>query len=257
MKKILRITSLILAIVLCCLGLVSCNALDDMRRHHGNWTDDRDILLDGVKYVKLPPNDYFSPLPDTSDNVISVTEEGVPVLLSSMFSDGYGYFTEDKALIYFVTYTDDSWYYCREDLYEVTVARMNSEFIAEGYCYNYYDYEEETDKIYYLTMDEAEAVAEVKNTVKPTEIPASTEIYYDYTIYLYECTADLNFKKEVFELCSNDGRYCIVDNYGSAPLVYPVPDEYSSVFESIFKEYINAEGYWDEEFYYEDEFGVA
>ena len=101
MKKIIRISALLLIAALTALSLCSCQSLDDQRSHHAFYTDDDHLKIEfeGNTYHFIYPGTYTI----INDNNIwndtyYVTENDVPVLLSGWYGN-YMYINKDKTII--------------------------------------------------------------------------------------------------------------------------------------------------------------
>ena len=85
MKKIIKITALIIASVCISVCFTSCQNVDDLRAHRMEWIDKKHNIIDfdGKIYKKLPANDYF--FVETRDTELYyVSDSDVPLLLSSL-----------------------------------------------------------------------------------------------------------------------------------------------------------------------------
>lgn len=127
MKKVTRILSL-LVILGICLSFCGCQTLDELRGQRAFIAEDGVIhLYDGTQYKPMPEDKGFSS--DLSDYEITeaviVVDEEMPLLLT-YFGD-YAFICNDGQILY--VYTDtDTHYYCRSDVYDSVLARIqNSE----------------------------------------------------------------------------------------------------------------------------------
>lgn len=256
MKKATRLIALFAALILVCLSATGCNAIDDMRAHHGFYTKTGSIMLGDTEYLLLPENEYFSPLSDNADAVY-VTDKDVPVLLSAMLGDGFDLYNDGLILSNGIYGEDQN--YCRADKYDEIAAQMVGEFHPTGCCYTYSVLDTETEmyeeRNYLLTEEQVEAVNEVLGTVERVTRAQNVKYTYDYGIELYACTDNMLLQNWVCNIEKNDNAYYIViyDYAFAAETEYAVPYEYTATFDAIFKNMIDAEK--AKEQYYSDLYG--
>lgn len=248
MKKFFKFLAVSVCIAVLAMSLTGCNAIDEMRAAHGTWTNDGNIKLGEHEYIKLPECETLSPFFD-EDKYVSVTEPGVPLLLSTMLGEIMS-FSDDEKILQSVS-DDYSTHinYCREDAYEEIKSLIEGGVITDGYCYFYEVYDEESEGLwenewYVLSDIEVDAVNEVIMTVTPTETQdASYDLYYecDYWISLEACSDDLLFKDEGYELCKSGDAYFLSTASMDMATYYVVPDDLAPVFSDIMSAYIEAE----------------
>ena len=134
MKKFIRFVALL---VLLCISLSGCSYLDELRASRAvSNEDDTIVICDGVRYLLLPENKYFYPDFTDDSTIYFIDDEEIPLLLTDILGS-WGYKSKDGRFL-----QDDSAItqnYCREDLYDSIVERMNEGFEPELYCYSYYD----------------------------------------------------------------------------------------------------------------------
>lgn len=235
-------------------------------------------LSDGETYLKLDKEyadkvyiDYFNWLP------VYVTEKDVPVLLSGRLGEALR-LTEDKSFIYgFIAdtqnyfesnnkaitvasvfgtglyfspveegaFTDSNIYsedvvYCKEDVYDDVMKRLEKGVEYTHYGYDYYLFNEETfeDKHdhYYLSKDESEVIEKIFKEVKPK---TNNDIGYNAS---HVCTlnhfSDDHFFGEytcdIYMIDNTDTYYlaCYIDSLDTFNC-YKVPDKYIDDIESI------------------------
>ncbi len=110
MKKLIKLTAIILVICAICLSLGGCRNIDDLRAHQMFWGDKNHsfIEFEKNKYKKLSlQNDFELVYADYSYNI---TDKDVPVLISAM-EGGTASLSKDKELIFC-----DPYIYAREDV---------------------------------------------------------------------------------------------------------------------------------------------
>ena len=232
MKEWKRWLVLALATVLC-LSLCGCQELEDMRTAHAVWQEDGSILWNGAVYRELELSDSNQELDFTYDCItIYVTEPDVPVLLSEMIGDGMD-ICADGTLIKFYDYRNDYRYtlYCREDVYDEVVKKLENGVNLTTYLYYYWDYEKQTSVPYYLTEEQSKTIHQVLTTVIP--VP-SDEFPVEDELYLYICDDSHRFEQDTDKwLCIAESRYYI----SSYDEIYAVPLEYNAIFDAIWKAY--------------------
>ena len=123
--------------------------------------------------------------------------------------------------------------------------------IASLVDYNYYNYynDEEVYGSYVLTDEEKRAVEAVVASVEPEEFD-SGEFDYSYYCTVYECSEDLIFNQQAFDIAYTDYGYAIVITKGGVTNAYVVPIELSAIFDNIMAAYFE-DGYVEE--FYEEE----
>ena len=222
MKKTIRILSLFVVFGLC-LSLCGCMALDDLRASRATRTADGLIRLsDGTEYKLLPEcEELYVGQSDSAD--IYLAEEELPLLLT-VFAD---YATKSNNGRLLRVYQD---YYCRTDLYDSVLARIQNGFVPEVYGYEYYDRELEDYQLCQLTPDQAAAVEQVYTTQEPEKLPTAARLQYDHRINLCLYSADYLFCRDTLDICLVEGEYFLV---GDDNTLYTVPAELSAVFTEI------------------------
>ena len=232
MKKRIRLISAV-AVIGMCLSLCGCKILDELQASRASITANGVIqLYDGTEYMLLPECRELSP--DFSEyESIYIAEEELPLLLTS-FSENYAEKSNDGRFLQVFT-EETVVYYCRSDIYDSMLERINNGFVPEVYCYSYYDYESGNYILYSLTPAQANAVEQVYTTQKPEKLPAAATLDYEYMVDLYLYTNDHLFMQDTVDICLAEGKYYVVA-YGNT--IYSVPDEQSPVFAEIMEKEI-------------------
>jgi len=249
MKKMKRVICFI-AVFVMCISLCGCGVLDDIRESRGIYTAEGNIqLADGTQYAPLPSCKELSPF-FTQYKELRVVESDVPLLLTSMMGAYFDISDDDLFLSAYIN--GESLYYCRTDLYESVLERIENGFTPEVYAYWCYDYTSGKNVPYTLTPAEQEAVNQVCDTQEPQVLPAGTYMSWDYGVFLYMCSADLLFSKETVEICVVGNKYYVVDETGADTIFYSVPAELTATFAQIIDTYIqNEAAYWNDVIYYD------
>lgn len=263
MKKIFKISALILAVVVMCLSFSGCAELDDMREAHATWTEEgntESINYNGEVYKLLEDTGSIYPaFANSSRCDVYVTEPDVPVLLSQDLSVNLQ-LSNDKNFIYGYMYDAydfeyntssplffaKEYYggagrevlYCKESIYDEV-----SKNIADGvefttYGYEYWTFNEETLEeepiCYTLTEEEAKLIDKVLEQ-KPEEMVNSS----DYFIASIEKISDDGyFATYGFDVyINNKGNYELSKYSDALDLyyIYEVPSDLKDEFGKIFK----------------------
>lgn len=89
MKKVLRLTSLVLTLLMLIFTFCGCTAIDEARKNHGIWKDaDKTVIeLGGKEYKLLPECQYLNPSVANDYDCVSVTEKDVPLLCKEIFGE--------------------------------------------------------------------------------------------------------------------------------------------------------------------------
>ena len=177
------------------------------------------MMSDGTKYLLLPENEYFYPNFDNATNAYVTEDEEVPLLLIADFSD-WGYRSNDGQFLR-VYSGGATRYYCRADSFDSMLARMNSSFTPELYCYDYYDSEIYEYQLYTLTPQQAEAIESVLADQEPYALPTGAKLDYEYRINLYRYTSDYLFRQKSVDICYSDGAFYLVED---GKMIYTVPN---------------------------------
>lgn len=234
MKRIFKSIALILILAIICIAMSGCQALDDIRQSRITLTEAGNILYGNHEYILLPECEYLSPNFDYYSSLLYLAEEDVPLLLTSIFSTEHSVSTDEK-FIGADYYGDSPRYYCRDDIYEDIIKRINDGFKPDGYCYEYYNYESGSDMLYQLTEAECKDIQTVLREVSPTLLPDIANINYDTFVALEACSADLLFRNFAYNIYELDGKYYISAISGEQYMIYNVPEELNDSFKNILK----------------------
>lgn len=235
MKKWKRWLVLALATVLC-LSLCGCDELETMRSEHGVWQEDGSILWNGAVYRKLENTLSMGEFDFTYSYVtIYVTEPDVPVLLSTMFGEAMDVSADGTILEHYdyrLVEERTTWY-CREDVYDEMVKKLENGVTLNTYCYYYWDFDRGKNVPYYLTEEQANTMHRILATVDPV-LSADFDEPIEDELYLYVTDENRMFEQGTDKwLCITQSRYCIE----SFDEIYVVPMEYNAIFDEIWKAY--------------------
>lgn len=236
MKQFVKILSLLFIFVLCC-SFLGCVDLDELRKMRASVTAEGNIRLDdGTEYKQLPVCEELTPSFYDSE-IIYVVEEDVPLLLMDALGD---YFWKSDDGKFLESYDEENGYYCRTDVYDSMLRRIQAGFTPETYGYQYYDQEGYTPKFYILTKAQADAVSRVYNTQTPELLPEAAYLNYTYKADLYLCTQDGLFMRDTIDVCEYNEKYYVVSYTPESVALYRVPDDLYNVFSKILeKEIVN------------------
>ncbi len=245
MKKTIRFISLFLAIVVC-LSLCGCVSLDELRASSGIITDDGTVkLYDGTHYKILDNLGKLSPYCDGYLSVDIVNEEVPLLLVSAYYVDSFTKSYDGKFLLAFDERGNEIWY-CRSDIYDSVVDEVKNGFVANRYCYPYYDYENSVSHRYLLTETQTNTVVEILSIVEPEMRKSENIPIMDCYVDLYLTTDNMIFMEDIYDIGIVDGNYYIIVNVDDNNVkLYRVPDNYIDEFASIVKEQVEANEYWE------------
>lgn len=242
MKRILRITSAILAVAMC-LSLCSCGALDEMREKHAKIKENGNIELNGYEYVPVDLGEASEDVSSYYYDLLNVTALDVPVLLSGIVSDftgKYAYINREKTAIEVmgvdITSYADAVYYIRSDIKDEVMQQVQNGVQIEKVYYKYYDAEGEY-KERILTEEEAAVIETLMASASQ-----SHEIYLDGSVHRAQIWGKDKFgifmseKGSIYEQ-SNGGYYFeIYDYFTFEYKQISVPAEYESIVAKIVAE---------------------
>lgn len=231
MKKFTRILSLVLLLGIF-LSLSGCSYLDELRASRGVFTEDGTIVMsDGTKYLPLPENEYFYPDFANDSDIYIVEDEEVPLLLTDILGD-WGYKSQDGQFL--KAFSPNGYqYYCRGDLYDSIVGRMNEDFTPELYCYPYYDYETYEQILYTFTPQQAEALEDVWKNQEPITLPAGAKLDYAYRVTLHQYSSDYLFRQRSVTIGFAEGTFYVIDGEH----IYQVPNSMYVTFAQAVEKY--------------------
>lgn len=242
MKRTGRIVFLI-AVLGLLLSLCGCGVLDELRTSRAMVTPDGVITLyNGTEYMLLPECQELSPA-FTRFEQVYVVEEDIPLLLT-VFSDNCLIKSDDG--LFLQTFTEDGefFYYCRSDVYDSVLARINQGFTPDIYCYSYYDYETEENLLYTLTQAQVDALIQVCATQEPEILPEAAMLGDGYMADLFVCTEDKLFRQDTVDVCMIKEKYYVLSG-DDATILYSVPSELSPVFAGILEKLVESDSYWE------------
>lgn len=280
MKKNIKFSVLIIALLMLCLCLTGCSELDTMREQQAFWTEKGSvdsITYNGIEYKRLPGYDPPAPTGYQFQPVF-VTDPDVPVLLSNEFStymnlsDDGNFLTcyvsmtpeHDVITMYstmysalsnsYTSYEGGDATYCKADIYDEVVAKIEEGIEYTSYGYEYWVLDEETGvhdyKYYFLTDEQSDAINKVVEEVKPvpeSEIPYKTL----WIASLDKISEDKYFSKTSYEIYYDDYLEIYYVVYYSPSLGththYEVPKKMNDIFDEISKQAVDSNTYYPED----------
>lgn len=243
MKKIYKsILAFALALMLL-LSLSGCGALDQMRSEQAHNLGYGTIRWNGETYRALPICDYLYPIMDYTASIY-VTDEDVPVLLSTMFHQETLDVSVDKNFLH-APWTNV--YYCREPLYEELCQRIKAPFEPDMICYEFSVYNEDTgkfeDRYYKLTDGQIEGLEEMlRGEALPNNDIMWEKQYWGMT--LYKSSEDRLLKKDYMDIYyTGNGYFLLTRPEGSAEQLYAVPQKFNGLLDKITAAYKQQNGF--------------
>ena len=252
----------LLAVILAALQLFTlcgCKALDEMRSAQAYLDPDGNVLWNGGVYKKLPESEYLCPA-NEYEKMVHVTEEDVPVLLSSMFSVmDFHISKDDRFLLEF----SEGYYYCEASIYEEILERIHKPFVSEVVCYSYEVYGDDPYEAeaaqYTLTQEQVAVITTVVENTEPTTMQEGMYLDTEWSVALEECSKDMLFRRSAMSISCAGNSYYLELFADQEALLFQVPAGCNDQFDQITKAYRESmeswDAFWGEGFYdeYEDE----
>lgn len=230
MKKSIRITSLLLALLMLALPLVGCDRIDEMRANQGFWNDAGSISFNGQTYKLLSRSRYIH-IEWYPSRTLQITSKGVPLLLSEKYGSDFRISYDET----FIKSTSSGNIYCRADQYD-HVEQCIKDRVKRDYLGFYYKpTEENKDIVGHVLTEEEEAAIETILASKPVGNTRDMRYTFSTVAWLYHCTEDMLFsvKSDIhLYLNSEDCRFMANGN-----VLYSVPEEYDELFDNMFEEF--------------------
>ena len=249
MKKSIRITALLLALLMLALPLVGCDRIDEMRAKQGFWNDDGSISFNGETYKLLSPSKYLS-IRSVLPQALQITAPNVPVLLSIEY--GRSFFISYNEV--FIKSTSSGNIYCRADQYDHVEDGIKHHGNMDYLGFYYEPYENgrfsdlgkdiHGDEVgHILTEEETDAMIDIMMSVEGLDYgdwKRNWSKYYN-CITLYRCSDDMLFRTEsefviFFKPSYHSNRYFISDG----DFAYSVPKEFDELFDNMLEEYMKS-----------------
>ncbi len=246
MKKNLKLGLVFLIAAAMLLCLCGCSALDEMRKNQAFYDEEGNILWNGAVYKQLPECESLYIDYNYNANVY-LTETDVPVLLSDVFAQD----TLSASLngSFLCSFNGERVLFCREDLYENLLGRIQGEFVPDIVCYSYDVYNEETyeyeTKYYTLTQEQVDVIHLVIETTDPTTMGDGMHLDSDWSLYLEECSEDMLFRRNTVDISLSGATYYLHLYTGEDELLFTVPEGCNAAFDGIVSAFVEANSYWD------------
>jgi hypothetical protein len=227
--------------------LCGCNALDRMRKNQV-FLDGDTLVRDGQTYLLLPECEELCPEEDFGETVF-VTASDVPVLLSPFYAQSILTPSTDGT---FLVSAFDYTVYCREDMYQQILQRIQNGFTPELVCYSYETYNPKTgefsEDIYTLTDEQVEVIELITSTVEPEAMNADWSLNYDWSVVLETCSKDMLFRRCDLEIARVGRTYYLLLYTDTETLTFTVPTGCNAQLDQITEAYkASWESFWDEE----------
>ena len=255
MKKTFKIAISIFSLFLFCIALSGCKEnpedLAKLKETCGYYNEDGDIILNDTVYKELPEcEQLYPPMDYWAYSDIFISEKEMPLALIQSYCDEYFFSSLDKN---FISNETGEKFFCKEELYDDMVSRIEEGFTPTDMCYSYDAYSEEDDifytDYYTLTAEEQRVVNSVLSSITPSELKLTDEFYYDWALYLEDCSSDLYFREYSVDIVVDGNKYYILSYPNETQtMIYRVPNTYTDTFKSIMKTYIDsAEIFWEKD----------
>lgn len=238
MKRTLKTAVCLLACLVLCLALTSCDALDDARDHQAFYGEDGSILWQGNTYRALPVCEELSLMPYGRVTVY-ITEEDVPVLLASMLGAPLDVSADEVFLVTPYYYQDTpTAVYCRTDRYDEIATRIQNGVELTCYSYEGTGFYPELETYGTKTMLASAELTEILNNTlakAPLELPKGAKMDYAYCTLIHRSSEDLMFRKYAFEVrfSTDNSCYIAVEDLGTGgETYYSIDDSYAEFVKS-------------------------
>lgn len=227
MKKAIKITLLVLALVCTVTAFTGCSDIDDLRAHRMDWSDSKHTAIEfnGKTYKKLPDSEYFD-INTVYDYNYFVCNKDVPLLLARGNILGTSTFvTEDKTII-----NVNGDYYALEDKYEYYKDIIeNCEF--DRYCAYVGKFDKDGNYYSELKVFDEKLSARLDAAIEAKieeNIPENTSCYTDM---IYRCDSTGLMTSDWIELyCCEEAKSAYI-NFENK--YFRLPDEYYDDIKSI------------------------
>ena len=251
MKKIIRIVSIAVCVVMLGVMLCSCTYLDDKKYNRAVFCDDSQTSMTFRDYtyrkIKLPNNLSFLANQYNFSTAV-VTDSDVPVLLADKFGHYFSYPIKEEHPIVIscnAQYGD----FVREDQYEAVSGKITN---AKMDHYAVYDYAslDEYSMEYHPEMtlktvsdDTAKAINEILKSGKKVKYTELTKGRI-YMINLIQCDQDMLVTNQCCVNLMNDGqKYYLLQTVNDVAFddnVVEVPEKDSVMLSELFTQYQGA-----------------
>ncbi|MEE1314167.1 MAG: hypothetical protein UHS49_00160 [Faecalimonas sp.] len=229
MKKMKRIVIAVGILAVMCVGLSGCRQIDNMRKKQAIVTSGEMIVIDGKEYLKLPECEFLTPefsyFADSygdSDSTIYMTDEEVPVLLSSIIGE-----RGDISLDGIFIDGYDGTYYCREDKYEEMLDIIEKGYQPDALTCSYFDSEQQKFVNYVFSEEEMKQIVDI--LAGPAEQLVDEEVWAATDVQ--SCMTGYPFSEHAFDILQIEEGY-FFELYNAdieAYLHYKVPAELAPV----------------------------
>ncbi len=248
MKRILKISALLLITALLASILCSCNALDEAKANRAVFNEDKSVItFRDSEYRKMDTGKYEFIIDYDNSDVYYVTTPDVPVLLATSFGEQI-YTNKDVSILQY----SNNRSYVRGDQYDsVKKSAENAKLDRYFFSYIDFDFDEWVDYSHpkkYIMLDEKQTAvidkalkAPEKEKIKYSEL--SDGAYDMQTIRICLCDKDmlLTDPYTTYYIFMDGAKLCLWDGKDySEKCIYQFKDEDEQIIESFFKNHPNA-----------------
>lgn len=228
MKKLIKIVTVSLMMLVVMTGLTGCRRFEEMRQSQGILKNEKVLIFQDDEYYLLPEYEYLNPT-YSSEGLVYPVPEGAPVLLSRFFADTLRISKDGDFLMGRIGHNIQT--FCHEDRYDEVMEIIENGYEPNGYRVEYYNFEKDCMEEYILSDEELKAVDLVLGTT-PVEI--TDDDMLGYTLAVDSCVKGTPFSKYEFDLMQADEGYYFerYDDNGRG-VYYKVPAELNPVFEKL------------------------
>lgn len=259
MKKVFKISALLLVIFLLTVSLCSCRSLETAKTNQAFYRDNfrSEVILRDNIYQKIHLGNLS--FIDTGnyglqDNGCFVTEKDVPVLLSSWYGERYSISKDESVLSIYGEY------YVREDRYEAVKDAADSAVLDHYYISYYPDsyysgryddiaskrYDTDTVSNILLEQDVTDAINKTLATVNSDKVQLTQDQLYSVEALMIErCDKDMivtTSDNNLVLLRDGESFYVSGDNdyWADSYSVYPIEKNSAALIGELFEKYPEA-----------------
>ena len=259
MKKVFKISALLLVIFLLTVSLCSCRSLETAKTNQAFYRDNfrSEVILRDNIYQKIHLGNLS--FIDTGnyglqDNGCFVTEKDVPVLLSSWYGERYSISKDESVLSIYGEY------YVREDRYEAVKDAADSAVLDHYYISYYPDsyysgryddiaskhYDTDTVSNILLDQDVTDAINKALATDDSDKVQLTQDQLYSVEALMIErCDKDMivtTSDNDLVLLRDGESFYVSGDNdyWADSYSVYPIEKNSAALIKELFEKYPEA-----------------
>ena len=269
MKRVIKISALLLFIALLTVSLCSCRSLETAKANQAFYLNDTksEISLRGNTYREFLPDNNLSFINVNERNYGSqesgcyVTEKDVPALLSSWYGDLYSISNDESVACVYASTHATGGYYVREDKYEAVKEAADSAVLDHYYISYYPDsyysgryddiaskhYDTDTVSNIILDQDVTDAINKALATVNSDKVQLTQDQLYSVEALMIErCDKDMivtTFDNSLVLLRDGESFYVSGGNdyyWADSYSVYPIEKNSAALIKELFEKYPEA-----------------